>query len=105
MSNIKCNIDGAYCKTTGSGATTTVFRDSSGRMITYTTSNVEANTALTVEALAIRNARGEPTCQHLKSNLRIAAVLPIWNDINKLMQSQGRIGFTWIPREGNELAH
>ncbi|MED6193924.1 hypothetical protein PIB30_023764 [Stylosanthes scabra] len=44
-------------------------------------------------------------CQAIKKNTRIAEVLPILEDIKDITRSTGGIGYTWTPRNGNEVAH
>ncbi|MED6187226.1 hypothetical protein PIB30_074466 [Stylosanthes scabra] len=120
IGQVKCNTDGAHLKT-GPGATAAVFHDSEGKMITVNTTKVLVSSAIMVEAMAIRDALKiaiqlrinnliiETDCQVLyqaiKSDYNIAELTPLLHDISSLSQKVLRLGFTWIPREANMLAH
>ncbi|MED6201041.1 hypothetical protein PIB30_091141, partial [Stylosanthes scabra] len=120
MGQVKCNTDGAHYNA-GSGATTAVFRNVEGKIITVNTSKALANSAIAVEAMTIRNVLKtaiqlninnliiETDCQVLyraiKSKQIIAEIKPVLHDIDILSQRVQQLGFTWIPREANKLPH
>ncbi|MED6136098.1 hypothetical protein PIB30_052848 [Stylosanthes scabra] len=100
--NMRNAMDGAFCNAASTGATTAAFRDSNGRVLLTTATKVKAISTLTVKVLSIRQALiatknlnvqnliietdNQQLRQALKSIARIAEILPILDDIRKLIQ-------------------
>ncbi|MED6123998.1 hypothetical protein PIB30_054841 [Stylosanthes scabra] len=99
MGQVKCNTDGAYCNAR-SGATAAVFRNAEGKIIIVNTSKALANSAIAVEAMALRNA--------LKTGRR-----PIWTTkdyrrnlhIPKLEEGEEQSSRTQAPSTPHHLLH
>ncbi|KAL4316963.1 hypothetical protein AHAS_Ahas15G0337600 [Arachis hypogaea] len=110
-----------YQKQTGEGALAVVVRDRTGRIITETTEKIKVSSSLVAEAHAVRRALilaknlqieqiiiksdSLTLVQAVKSKARIGEIEPILKDIQWLTAKIPKSGFTWIPREGNFLAH
>ncbi|XLU93939.1 hypothetical protein S245_008291, partial [Arachis hypogaea] len=118
---VKCNIDAAFLEVLSVGATTAVFRDHAGNLLTASNSKIAATSSLAAEALAVREALiiaknfqlervifesdSGIFIQALKSKATIADIQVILDDILDLARNISNCGFTWVPREGNALAH
>ncbi|KAL4320923.1 hypothetical protein AHAS_Ahas14G0059000 [Arachis hypogaea] len=53
---VKCNVDAAFLEVLSGGATTAVFRDHVGNLLTASNSKIAATSPLATEALAVREA-------------------------------------------------
>ncbi|XP_057734045.1 uncharacterized protein LOC130949302 [Arachis stenosperma] len=118
---IKCNVDAAFVETRSTGATTAVYRDPNGSLLTGINSTIVATSPLAAEALAVREALIMSTnfqmekviiesdnqilVQALKSHASIADIQVILDDILYLVKGIPNCGFTWAPKEENLLAH
>ncbi|XP_025678982.1 uncharacterized protein [Arachis hypogaea] len=118
---IKCNVDAAFLEVFFGGATAAVFRDHAGNLLTASNSKIAASSPLAAEALAVRKALiiaknfqlkriifesdSLILIQALKSKASIAKIQVILDDILELARNISNCGFTWVPREGNALAH
>ncbi|XP_016177823.1 uncharacterized protein LOC107620121 [Arachis ipaensis] len=118
---IKCNVDAAFREVYSGGATAAVFRDHAGSLLTASNHRIAASSPLAAEAFAVREALimaknfqldriifesdSLILIQALKSKASIAEIQVILDDILELVRSITNCGFTWVPREGNGLAH
>ncbi|XP_072080883.1 uncharacterized protein [Arachis hypogaea] len=118
---VKINVDAAYNKSTGSGAISAAVRDHREKLITDSAVRIKASSALAAEAMAVMNALiisknmqmerviietdSLTLTQAVKSKGNIGEIQPILQDINLLMENSDKCGMTWVPREGNVLAH
>ncbi|RYR23091.1 hypothetical protein Ahy_B03g068364 [Arachis hypogaea] len=118
---IKCNVDAAFREVYSAGATAAVFRDHAGSLLTASNHRIAASSPLAAEAFAVREALimaknfqldriifesdSLILIQALKSKASIAEIQVILDDILELVRSITNCGFTWVPREGNGLAH
>ncbi|MED6136893.1 hypothetical protein PIB30_059960 [Stylosanthes scabra] len=98
-----------------------VFRDHLGNILAGSNSILPTHLVLDAEANAIREALiiantlhfttviiesdNRELIQALKSETTIWEIRPILEDICKLKREMLNCGFTWILREGNQLAH
>ncbi|XP_072084356.1 uncharacterized protein [Arachis hypogaea] len=118
---IKCNVDAAFLEAFSGGATAAVFRDHAGNLLTASNSRIAASSPLAAEALVVREALilvqnfqlervifesdSLLLIQALKSKASITEIQVILDDILDLVRNLSNFGFTWVPREGNALAH
>ncbi|XP_057747986.1 uncharacterized protein LOC130967184 [Arachis stenosperma] len=118
---IKCNVNAAFREVYSGGATSVVFRDHAGSLLTASNHRIAASSPLAAEAFAVREALimaknfqldriifesdSLILIQALKSKASIAEIQVILDDILELVRSITNCGFTWVPREGNGLAH
>ncbi|RYR47301.1 hypothetical protein Ahy_A07g033241 [Arachis hypogaea] len=118
---VKCNVDAVFVEVFSGGATTAVFRDHHENLLTASNSKIVATSPLVAEALAVRKALiiaknfqleriifesdSLILIQALKSKASIAEIQVILDDILDLARNISNCGFTWVPREGNGLAH
>ncbi|RYR34741.1 hypothetical protein Ahy_A10g049745 [Arachis hypogaea] len=103
------------------GTTAAVFKDHAGSLLTASNSKIAASSPLAAEAFAVREALimaknfqldriifesdSLILIQALKSKASIVEIQVILDDILELVRSITNCGFTWVPREGNGLAH
>ncbi|XP_072079573.1 uncharacterized protein [Arachis hypogaea] len=118
---LKINIDASFCSQTGRAVTTAVVRNWKGSVITGSATKIITNSSLSAEAYAFREALImaqnlqfdksiiETDCQALaqalKSKGSIGEIDAIIRDIQNLITEISQIRITWVPREGNKLAH
>ncbi|MED6160882.1 hypothetical protein PIB30_055441, partial [Stylosanthes scabra] len=102
-------------------STVAVFRDSEGKLLTTATVNKMFSSALVAEASAMRQAlimadnlkmekilfesNNQTLMQALKSKTQVAEIEVFLEDIWELCNRLPELGFTWVPREANRLAH
>ncbi|QHO42427.1 uncharacterized protein DS421_5g154070 [Arachis hypogaea] len=118
---VKCNVDAVFIEGFSGGATVAVFRDHTENLLTASNSKIVATSPLATEALTVREALiiaknlqlekiiiesdNLILIQALKSKASIAEIQVILDDILDLARNISNCGFTWVPREGNALAH
>ncbi|MED6193602.1 hypothetical protein PIB30_021077 [Stylosanthes scabra] len=111
------------CYAAGDGAflRAAVYMDEHGHLLTGMATPSKASSALAAEAQALRQAMNlarnfslskiifESDCanlkQAIKSSSKIAKIDIILDDIGDLRREIPDCGFTWVPRDGNRLAH
>ncbi|XP_072069688.1 uncharacterized protein [Arachis hypogaea] len=117
----KMKVCTAFLEVFSGGATAAVLRDHVGNLLTASNSRIAASSPLAAEALAVREAvilaqnfqlqrvifesDSLKLIQALKSKASIAEIQVILDDILDLVRNISNFGFTWVPREGNALAH
>ncbi|RYR36428.1 hypothetical protein Ahy_A09g041389 [Arachis hypogaea] len=118
---LKVNSDAAFSIGTKTGATASVIRDHTGKILGGSATVIQANSSLSAEAQALREAvilvenlniqrtiietDSLQIVQTLKSGDTIWEIDPIIQDIISIQKRLSNCGFTWTPREGNRLAH
>ncbi|RYR14306.1 hypothetical protein Ahy_B04g070857 [Arachis hypogaea] len=118
---LKLNTDAAFSNDTKSGSIAVAIRDCNGTLMGGTNSKIQTNSSILAEATAIReaiilienlkieNATIESDCfqliQAIKEGNTFWEVEPIIQDIKAIQKRLPNCGFSWIPREGNKLAH
>ncbi|XP_072088190.1 uncharacterized protein [Arachis hypogaea] len=118
---LKANVDAAFDKKTGDGAIAVVFRNDKGELELGFSGRIKAHSSLAAEANAIRQALiivenlgmgrtliesdNQQLIQAIKSQGSIGEIEAILQDIQILRNRLLDSGFTWIPRNGNRLAH
>ncbi|RYR75926.1 hypothetical protein Ahy_A01g000524 [Arachis hypogaea] len=121
QNRLKVNTDAAFHRETGTAASTVVIRNWQGKIITGTTSKFTTISTLAAEAQAYREALiliknlqivnciietdCLPLVQAIKSRMPIAETDAFIRDILQLLDEAPDVGATWIPREGNKVAH
>lgn len=118
---VKINSDAAFCKEKNLSCSGIVARDSKGTVITGCYKVVPASSPLQAEALALREAVSFAVklgissvifesdnlelIQACRQDIQRGKIKNIVEDMLLLKGSFHRSGFTWTPREGNEVAH
>ncbi|RYR09679.1 hypothetical protein Ahy_B05g078064 [Arachis hypogaea] len=118
---LKANVDGAFRKESGEGVLAVVIRDKVGNLVAGSTKIVRATSSLSVDSMALRSALilaknlqlenilfeldSLPLIQAVKVKETVGEIDPILRDIYVLVEGISNSGFTWIHREGNQLAH
>lgn len=118
---IKLNVDASFCKDTGQACVAVIGRNRNGNIHIGLTKKTFANSPLSAEALAVREAASlavnlglqniliESDCLVLVTACRketeIGEISSIVQDILQLKQNVRNCGFTWVGRSGNKLAH
>ncbi|RYR68791.1 hypothetical protein Ahy_A03g015257 [Arachis hypogaea] len=118
---LKINSDALFSSGTKSGATASVIKDHTEKILGGSASVIQANSSLSAEAQAVREAvilaenlniqnviietDSLQLVQTLKTRITIWDIDPIIQDIIDIQKRLPNCGFTWTPREGNRLAH
>ncbi|KAJ1433127.1 Ribonuclease H-like superfamily [Sesbania bispinosa] len=118
---IKCNVDAAWRGISSPGAVSVVVRDASGVLLTGSTRMVPAPSALSAEALALRDAAmlayncnwdrvvlesdNLTLIEACRKERSLGEVHQILDDIFTITARFTHCGFTWTRRSGNEVAH
>ncbi|KAJ1399617.1 Ribonuclease H-like superfamily [Sesbania bispinosa] len=118
---IKCNSDAAFVSSSSLAAAGSVFRDSSGFVEFGSTKKFPALSPLAAEAFALREAMliaknlgwksviFESDCLDLvracRNEINIAEIQTFILDIRSWVLHFDRVGFTWVRRSGNGVAH
>ncbi|MED6137316.1 hypothetical protein PIB30_063870 [Stylosanthes scabra] len=112
--------DAAFKRESSQSATSAIFRDCSGRMLTGLATRIKTVSLWAAETEAIRsplitarNLKLEQVIiesdnltlvQAIKSNTTIQEVDAILQDVRKLAREIPHCGFTWTPRDENRVA-
>ncbi|KAJ1395623.1 Ribonuclease H-like superfamily [Sesbania bispinosa] len=115
---IKCNVDAAWRGISSPGAVSVVVRDASGVLLTGSTRMVPAPSALSAEALALRDAAmlayncnwdrvvlesdNLTLIEACRKERSLGEVHQILDDIFTITAGFTHCGFTWTRRSGNE---
>ncbi|KAJ1413116.1 Ribonuclease H superfamily [Sesbania bispinosa] len=118
---IKCNSNATWISTSRPASISFVARDSQGALLLGHAKKIPASSPLVAEASALRealmtsynlnwrNVIMESVCLQLVQACRreklIAEIQVIVNDIHTLSASFILCGFTWVQRNGNQVAH
>lgn len=118
---LKINSDASFHKLTSSSVSGIIVRNATGDVVSGLTKKHRTSSALTAEALALRDAMTlasnlfidkvvfESDCLELvqtcRGEINRGEISSIMQDVFSLKNNFQRCGFTWVNRSGNELAH